>query len=125
MSQRKLLGAGITSVTPPPAKYAQPHPDATLIAVCDRYVMFEAEWRVLSARLDRGDETLRRALSEFWRVHENGLGFIATTPAVTIDGLRAKARACHAFYDPTPPEEGCEVSAVLWGLLCELAEVSA
>ena len=135
MNRREMIGGtaalAISPVMPPAAKYARPHPDAGLIAGCDRYLVLEAEYRRLTA-IEAGyhngqvDHAAVRdavtAAHDECRACVEGFEHL---PAHTVDGLRAKARVVWAFYQPDPPEGGNLVDGLLWTVLCELAGVPA
>jgi hypothetical protein len=114
-----------------PALASAANPDAELIAMCDRFVATEAEWRRLgdiACELeDTAPDTPEHAAAEaaFTALERDDdlLDQIAATPALTLAGMRAKARVVHAFYTPDPPDNAV-VDGVMWSIVTELAGVA-
>lgn len=115
-----VLATARASVAAPAVSAAattDPHaPDAALIALCVRFEALEAEYRRRCYANEDGclddpdgyDEALRA---------------IGKTPATTTEGMKAKARALIAYYQPDWPESGAAGDAA-WSLICDVAGVT-
>ena len=122
-SRRGLLAgaaAALGSGGLPVVAAAAPGADADIIAVCDRYVAAELEWqRLLYIGDAAGTEDVANAFAA--DVRADAMDAVADLPpATTMAGLRAKARAVVAFYDPDPPDSGCVLDDQLWEVLLAL-----
>lgn len=95
-------------------------PDAALIGVCERFLRAEAEYR---RRVDAGEVEWEDSDLDRFRMDEYypAAEAVCAMPARTLAGVRAKAEAAFAFYDPDPPDRGSLMADALWEVLCWLA----
>jgi hypothetical protein len=123
-----LTGAGVAVTLPATARQTMPaaHPDAALIATCDAFVAWDRECSTVWARLDAmpaGPEkdaaasAGRASRAREARRYQRELDTIADMRAVTLDGLRAKARAIRQHWGGDAPDDAGAAVSLLDDLL--------
>ena len=128
-------GQGKQAARPPaPVLAPPPSPDAALIALCGRYVEVEREYQATSAqqvRLDFCDpeyQRLNRAACTLIPSIHAMRDQIASTPAVTLDGVRAKATAARYMMsvdtDTAQPSLMREEDAGAWSLVQDVLRIA-
>ncbi len=117
-----LLGTGL-----PVGAEAAPDADSALIAACARYVRAEAEWRRLGdlhGDQRSGTPEYRAAWSAMCPFRDGeyatATAAVCDLPARTRAGLRAKAAAVIAHFDPDPPDDG-PMAAAMWQIVSAVA----
>ena len=100
-TRRTTLQAGasflVAGVVTSPAPLAAQHPDATLLALCDRYHAIDRQAHELDHREDKAAEAEREA---FWDRQQPLVEKMCELQATTLAGLRALARAYAAWEGP-------------------------
>ncbi len=131
-SRRALLGGSAAlaaSTALPVAAAAAAHPDAALLAACDRFQRAEAEDRRLCTVQCEAERKHGHGSAEFraaWAVyathpeHWDAAREVCSLPATTMAGARAKAAAVWAFYQPDPPANSI-MSPAAWDVICWMA----
>ena len=110
-----------------------PSPDAELIALCERYGQADREYRALGAQgfyLDFSDPEYRR-IERILRSRIPGIQAmreqITETPAITIDGVRAKATAARYWLtvdgDDGKPALMRDEDGPSWSLVQDLLRI--
>lgn len=115
------------TVLPIGAKAAEPHPDAALIVACNNYVALELR---LLATYHHEDTAAQETVGQIVRdaiiaLQDPLQGVIGQTPARTLDGLRAKARALVAGDEGAINEDAIYTTDIIRSsLLRDLVDAS-
>jgi hypothetical protein len=132
--RRNLFGAGaamllLGATEAGPAKAQEL--DGELLAACARFLQAEAKWRRLNDLVCAAETTFGVHAPEVGRAEaerdahglecHDAAAAVCLLPARTPEGLRAKAQAVFAFYQPDPPEARSIVGPAMWQLVCEVA----
>lgn len=130
-TRRAVLAGATASFVPAAALSGIPaaSPDAQLIALCAECERLEAVYAANCWSSDEQHErhdtpAQREALLVFNEAGDRQqavIAQIAALPAFTLDGLRAKAQAVHAYFVGAPPEGGSPCGDMLWSLVCNAA----
>jgi hypothetical protein len=97
-------------------------PDAALLQMCEEILHVEFEYRRVG-KVMSDNPNLYAVEDHFSAVedaHSELMEEIASTPARTPEGFRAKAAAIRAFYDNVPPDTDCTIDRVTWAPICEI-----
>lgn len=109
-----VAGAGLSAATSPKA-------DAELIRLCAEHIANRDAYNRSTVDLEPEDDSL-------WHAYERTHNAINTTPAHTLAGMVAKARAAKAEAltpDGSEKPENCAAADFAWGLVNDLLRMGS
>jgi hypothetical protein len=118
--RQTLAGSAVALLASLTPATASPHPDAGLLRLCARHRASEAAYRKMCDDLDGGRVFDEAAFKTLGTQSTALLRQIGETPALTQEGIKAKAWAIITDIDPDGWPDCGLAGDVAWSLLMDL-----